>query len=506
MIGRADDRRTTGWRAIDPWGPVIAAAGLVVFVVQGFDGILTRDLALYGYGAQQVVEGVPPYESVLNRAGPLAHLVPAIGVAAARVLGVDDLLGMRVLMLVLSVVICWVLYLVGRDVFRSRLAGLATVSALLTFEGFVTYATGGPREKTTMALLVILTFWMLAKRRWFASGVLVALATLTWQPVFLTASAAVLVAITALRWREIPRAVGAFGLGGLLTTGLFVLGFWLAGALEEFLEAFLFINAEYTDQQGLLSYFDQALDFTIDGFGASLVVIVTGLAGMILVGAARAPSAYRSRDATEVAVVALGASCVAGLLWSLRAYNGWADIVVLLPGAALGIGALARELHQRLPARAGTIAVAGFSATCLVVGLISSIANYEDVLKHQRAEVEAMLAIAPDDASMLSVGAPQPLMLTQRRNPIRHQMFLTGLNQYVDDTYPGGLAGLVEVIEGFEPTFVMIDHPTWYNWLGPTLESEYVAVATTVGNWTWYVHKSVGPDVIAELKAADTSP
>ena len=71
-------------RRVDPLGPLMAAAALVVFLAQGFDSILTRDLALYSYGAQQTVEGVPPYVSVLNRAGPLAHLVPAIGVAFAR--------------------------------------------------------------------------------------------------------------------------------------------------------------------------------------------------------------------------------------------------------------------------------------------------------------------------------------------------------------------------------------------------------------------------------------
>ncbi len=140
------------WRRIDPLGPLMAVAALVVCIVQGFDSILTRDLALYSYGAQQTVEGVPPYVSVLNRAGPLAHLVPAIGVAAARVVGMDDILAMRLLMLLISVACVWLLYLLARDLFNSRLAGVASATALLTFAGFVTYAVGGPREKTTLML------------------------------------------------------------------------------------------------------------------------------------------------------------------------------------------------------------------------------------------------------------------------------------------------------------------------------------------------------------------
>ncbi|MGH3362922.1 MAG: hypothetical protein ACRDOM_10740 [Nocardioides sp.] len=497
---------TARLREVDPLGPVIALAGFVIFVVQGFDGILTRDLALYGYSGQQAVEGVPPFESVLNRAGPLAHLVPAVGVAGARAIGIDDLLGMRVLMLLLSVLIVWLLYVLGRDAFGSRLAGIASASALLTFEGFVTYATGGPREKTTMALLVVLALWCVLRRHWFVAGVVVALATLTWQPAFVTATAAVLAGLAGLRGSETVRAAGFFAGGGILTTGLFALGFWLAGALDALIECFLLINLGYTEQAGVLEDVGAAVSFTIDGFGWSLAVIVTGLVGAIAVAAARAPAAYRSRDPRRIAVIAIGAASLGGLLWSLRAYNGWADLVVVLPPAALGIGALAGELRARIPARTGTLVVAGFSAFGLVVGLVSSLTNYEEALEHQRAEVDAMFAAAPSDATIVSIGAPQPLLLTKRRNPFRHQMFLTGLDEYVDDTYPGGLEGFVRVLRRRQPTLIVVDHPNWYSWLRPTIAGEYVPVGTTIGSFTWYAHHSLRPEVIADLQAADTDP
>ena len=78
-------------RRLDPWGPLFAVAATVVFLLHGFGGTLTRDLALYAYSGQQFAEGEPPYVSVLNRAGPLAHIVPGIGAAIARVVGTDDL-------------------------------------------------------------------------------------------------------------------------------------------------------------------------------------------------------------------------------------------------------------------------------------------------------------------------------------------------------------------------------------------------------------------------------
>jgi hypothetical protein len=52
--------------------------------------VSSRDLAIYSYAGRQVAEGVPPYVGNLNRAGPLAHLIPAIGVAGARVGGFEE--------------------------------------------------------------------------------------------------------------------------------------------------------------------------------------------------------------------------------------------------------------------------------------------------------------------------------------------------------------------------------------------------------------------------------
>jgi hypothetical protein len=85
-------------------------------------------------------------------------------------------------------------------------------------------------------------------------------------------------------------------------------------------------------------------------------------------------------------------------------------------------------------------------------------------------------------------------------------MFLAGLEEYVDDTWPGGRDGLAEQIGEDEPTFVTVDHPEWYGWLAPTLEEEYVDVGTSPGDFTWYVHRSVGAEAIDELRAIPSGP
>ena len=492
-------------RGVDPLGPILAAIGLVVFVVQGFDSILTRDLALYAYGGQQTVEGVPPYVSVLNRAGPLAHLVPAIGVAAARVVGMDDILAMRLLMLLISVACVWLLYLLSRDLFNSRLAGVASASALLTFAGFVTYAVGGPREKTTLTLFVILAFWTVVKQRWLLAGVCVALATLTWQPSFIVGVFAAGVAMAGLRRPAVLPAGIRFAVGGLIPTALISAGFALAGALQALLDGFVLINSRYTTPGRFYDFYAR-VDLLFEGFGVSFVVILAGLVAVVVFAAMRSKDAFRSHDARDLALVGIGVATVGGVVWSLFVFNGWADLMVLLPAAAVGVGAVAAEVQSRVPARIGVPILVTWSVTCLVAGLVTSFANREEVLDQQRAEVAAMFAAVPSDATVMSVGGPEPLVLTHRTNPIRHQMFLAGLDDYVDDTWPGGLDGLADQIAQDEPTFVTVDHPTWYGWLRPTLDEEYVEVGTSPGDFTWFVHRSVGADTIAELRGIPSGP
>ena len=123
--------------------------------MRGFNGYLSRDLALYAYAGQQVADGVPPYEGVVNRSGPLSHLVPGVGALVGRVVDADEVLTMRWLFLCCRSPAIWLAYLVGREVLSSRVAGVATAVALFAVSGFNLYATNGPREKTTLVLLLL---------------------------------------------------------------------------------------------------------------------------------------------------------------------------------------------------------------------------------------------------------------------------------------------------------------------------------------------------------------
>ncbi len=497
-------RRGTRVRGVDPWGPVLAAAGVVVFLLHGFGGILTRDLALYAYGGQQFAEGVPPFVAVLNRAGPLAHMVPGVFTWIGRLLGADsgsaDLLAMRIGMLVLSAAAVWVVYLLGRDTFGSRIAGVATASSLLVFQGFVTYATGGPREKTTMMLLMALALLAVVHRKWGWAGVAVALATLTWQPVFFGGASAALFGALLVRGRRATLvALVRFAAGGLATLLVFVVYYVLVDALRQFWDAFYAINATYTRQASLLTYLAEDPTEIFNGFGWSLWLILLGLGAMVALGAVRVRGMDRD-DPHDVAVVAVGAGTLVSLLWSFNVFNGWADAVFMLPLAAAGLGGLVHAVARRQTGRAVVAVATAYAVVVTVAGGVNAWITRDQRLQPMADVNDRVLDIVGPQATIMSVGSPQPLVFGRRQNTIYHQMFIGGLSEYVDDTWPGGLAGLADDLERDPPTIITLDHLEYYDFLRPVLADDYVELGTTYELETWYVDASLPEDEIARLR------
>lgn len=473
---------------------ILAFAALIVYILNGFDGGLSKDVAIYSYGAQKVVDGVPPYLGILNRAGPLAHLIPAIGVAGARVAGFEDVLGMRLLFMLFAIASVCVTYVLGRELLESRLAGLAASSALLSFQGFITYATTGPREKTPMVFFLLCCWLGIAKRKWFAAGASISLAALLWQPALLVGLAAFGVTVVAMRSGERTPALVRFTVGGLVPAALCTIYFAAVGALREFVDAYLLINARYTVPSPLweanLANRWAAMQ---RGYGVTLWAIVVGLAALFTL-ALVAIRRKGWRASARTSEVVLGAAALVGLGWSVRDFNSWPDAFVLLPLAALGVGAVTRELARRLPPTAALAVTLTWVVAALVLAVMFSVTNQSHGLDKQRRAVEAMLAQLPPGASILSIEAAQPLVLSRSTNPTRHQSFSRGLENYVDDTWPGGLAGFANWVRQERPTVISMGSARKHPWLRETLDAEY-RWKGRAPKWVWFVHRSVASDV-----------
>ncbi|UYM06527.1 ArnT family glycosyltransferase [Solicola gregarius] len=492
--------RTTATR-FDPLVFVVGAVSLVVYALHDFDGKLSRDLGLYSYAGQQFADGVPPYEAVMNRAGPLAHMIPGIGAWGARIVGVEDLTGMRVLFLFITVASVCVTYLFARELFDSRLAGLSAAFAFLTFTGIIELATNGPREKTPMLLFMLCAMWAAHRHRWVTAGAMLSLATLTLQIAFPAGFVAVVGCVLAVRRGERLRALVRVALGGLGVLLLFVVYFAAAGALEEFVEGFVLINAEYTAADPFTDHAQRNWENLQSEYGASLWVGIVGIVSLLVVSASAVRRTYRDRHPNAITIAALGLATIVALIWTLREYDSWPDAMLVLPTAAIGIGALAKEVVDRAEQRWARAAALAWVMAAVVMATSVSVDTRHHELVDQRASVRAKLRPLPDDATIMSINAPQPLVLSGKTNPIQHQMFFTGLNEYVDETWPGGLEGLGEWVAEERPTLIAVGGSLVPDWLAETLERDYTKVGSAPG-WVWYADRSIGHRLVKKVRHA----
>lgn len=500
---RATPRAATG-RGLDPLPVGLMLVGSLVYLTSGFGGLLQRDSALYVYAGQMVAEGAAPYEEVMNRAGPFAHILPGIAVWCGRLVGADDVLAVRVLFFGCAVASLPLLYLVARTAFGSRLAGTATVGAFLAFTGFGMSATAGPQGKTPLVAFLLCALLAMLNRRWAWAGVWTAVATLTWQPVFFAAAAGAAVGIAAEPgWARRAHAAARYAAGGIVTLLAMVAYFWAHGAVGTFVDAFYSANARYTIPSGAAEDLGETWANTVEGYGGlGAWVLIGGTASLlVLTVIALTPVAWRPRG--RVALSILSAVQVGALGWTVwKDYDSWPDAFFLLPGAALGVGCLV-AYAERLPIRnplplRGLVVVANLAVAASTVVALRQV---EPLLADQRAATTAVVTRLPADAQIVSISAPHPLAIARRHNPSRYLQFTDGMIHHVREHWPGGLTGYVRWIGDQRFPALAIQWPNTNAWARPLLRSSYVRIGTAPG-WVWYVHTDVDDDVRRGMQAA----
>jgi hypothetical protein len=285
--------------------------------------------------------------------------------------------------------------------------------------------------------------------------------------------------------------------GGLVPLALHVVYFASVGALREFVDAFWTINVRYTTPTPITTDVDKSWASLNDGFGLSLYVGIVGLVALVALTVAAWVHRSEQLPGRLANLTALSAGAVGGVIWTMRDFDSWRDTLLLLPLAAVGVAGILHAAFHRLPVRLALAVtlVWSLAATAYAVGY--SVSARTDAIQQQRASVSRVLAALPDDATIVSIHAPQPLVFSGKRNPTRHQMFQSGLQTYVDDTWPGGLRGFRRSVLREEPDLIAIgrfQRPRWAR----AFHDDYTFVGCAPG-WWWYARTSLGPETLDEL-------
>lgn len=429
---------------------LLALASAFVFTRYGTSHELLHDDAIFAYGGERLLHGVPPYLSIFDHKGPLTTLLCGLGAWLGERAGADPLVAMRRLFLALGVGATLGTFALARASLGSTRAGLLAGAAFLAFARFGFHAVGGPQAKVPMVAFQAGALFCMARRRWLAAGFLGALAALAWQPMAVFPAAAVALACAASPGRRL--AAGARALAGVLLA-LVPCAAWFAaeGALGALWEGAVVFNVRYLESPGTLRQtllrFGEAIYLSNVGLGAPIAL---GLCALPLLLLARARRAGLGAALARDPAAPLFATLPWPFLWSAVDFQGHPDFFPFLPFAAVGIGwgldlaldALARECA--LGARARGALAALCAAVLAAGGAFVGIYHRAGGLAEQRAEVARVLAAAPPGARWVAIGAPQVLVLGGIENPTRYGFLMRGIDNLIEATHPGGFAGWLE--------------------------------------------------------------
>jgi hypothetical protein len=435
----------------------ILALATLVYGMYGFDGVLLRDYSIYLYSGQRVAEGIPPYVGIFDHKGPLSPMIAGFGVMLSKLFDWDDILTVRLVFFATGCLTVMAVYLLGRSIFRSQVAG---IFGALTFLGFYAYgypAASGPEPKTPMVLFQTLSLLFASRKRWFWAGLFGSLAFLVWQPMAVFSIAAFVLAVT--RPKEERRSAALRALAGVITP-LVAVGvyFYYNGAFEDLLDGAVFFNARYLQRGAYTTtplifralsdptYLWEAISNVLLAYSTMLVPIIIGL-GMIFRLYFLRPYQYR------FAPILL--SLPAPFLWALLDFQLSDDFYVYLPYAAVGFGAFLNSVIHRTktPMLAGALLGVALLGVAIANTLdINPIAAHQLLgtnirLSQQREgalEIENRFGA---DERIASINSPQVLVLLHRKNPNPYLFITAGIDRYIDAKEPGGFEGWLKGLE-----------------------------------------------------------
>jgi hypothetical protein len=488
------------------WGPVVGVflAAAVAFSLIGTHGALLHDPAVYVYGGQRLLDGVPPYVSIFDIKAPLGTFLCAAAIGIGRRVGADDVVAARLLFFLISCGCVAGVYLLTLVLFESRWQAVLTSALFIGFRGFGVHAMDGPLPSSAALLFVILALVLGAERRWFVAGLCGALAGLTWQP-----TGAYALAVVALAWLQSDtkaagrRAAVLATAGVLLPIAAMVAYFVAKGALFALVDATVLYPFLFHDSPAgfgpQLARFTTALTMAYGGGGLMIAV------GLFMIGplyvwrtGAEGERSLAHLVGDRFAIVLL--TFPAPFVWSLFDFQAYPDLFVFLPYAALGFGWVLAVGLDAVADRLELEARGHHVLSTLVAGLLllAAARQYRNLettyeLEAQRQSLERIVSKHGEDARTVAIGAPQAMVLLGRTNPTRYGIALRrGVVSHIEARHPGGFRGWLRSLRDQDPEVVIFHQASataldetqrqaWQSWKSGyrrslTLRNLYVAV------------------------------
>jgi hypothetical protein len=479
----------------------VLALAAYVYSIFRFDGPVYRDLAIYLYGGQAVADGQPPYVGIFDHKGPLPHLLAGLGVGLGRLVGWGDVMGARAVFFALGCLAVVAVYLLGRGTFSSRSAGLLASLSFLSYYAYARPVASGPEPKTPMVLFQTLSLFLLGQKRWLWAALCGSLAFLVWQPMGILPATCVLLALLRPGGERLSAVLRATA-GAAIPPVLAFFYFLYHGAVGPLVQGLVLFNLRYVDRHGnwLARVYDPSQpgavwrwEEVVKGYDLALVTIFIGLAVVVGLIFAR-PFHFR--------YLPLLITLPVFTAWTAYDFQAREDFYVFLPYAAVGFGGLIALGLRSLGAPRPAAAFPAF--VLLLVALVNTpeLGPGEGTrfdLADQRRSVAELEARFGEDPRVVSINAPQSLVLLGQKNPNPYLFTTDRMDRQIDAEFPGGFEGWIQSIKDYDPHAIAFyadgqrqmpddgmdeeNMAALFDWL----ETEYRV--EKIGNFVYYVEK-----------------
>lgn len=313
---------------------VIGAA--VVVMHRPFSRPEVGDPAIYDYIAQSILRGQMPYKDVVDIKGPGAPYLSAVAMLTGKLLGMRDVIAVRVLNIVMVGLLSALTFLVGQVYLRSRAAGLIAFMVPLMRYQFVEFMIEGTQPKLPMIMLGLLALLMIARDRPFWAGFCSMLSCLCWQPgLMFTGVAFLMFSRYMSSWRDL-RALKVV-LGAALPLAAVLSYFHARGALGDLWAWTITYNYSVFGpdaEQSIGAAFDHLWIVTRRTFERDIILVVLAAIGLLEFCAERLLGKIRQRGALKSPDLFLDAVLFPPLVYlafSLINFQGGPDSIPFFP-------------------------------------------------------------------------------------------------------------------------------------------------------------------------------
>ena len=447
---------------------LVCTIGIAAFLAKGLDLPLARDNALYFYSAQQLVDGIPPYQSIFDIKTPLTSFVTALGILLMQPFSENELLGVRILYIFIGILTLFATYAFAWRVFKKRSIAIYAAIFYLTLPGYTSQVVIGARPKVLLLLFYTLSLICMWDKKWISLGFFAALCALTWQPSGIVIIAAIIFAIMQKR-SQIAQALVRLTLGVLIPTALLAGYFIIQGAFHELLQGTLLVHT-YLQRHGTSALVNLWASIPL-GFCGMSTGVLFGLLFFILYSIGAAMKGRDDYDLSNRRIIPILLVVTLFLLASSFDYQGYVDFFVFLPYAALGFSFMCYfSLHHLIKNTAlephlNRLLVIPFVLFCLSCVphfyFQSSQVPARDTIHSQRRLYRDLLqtAIGEYDESkrVVILELTELAPLTGIRNATPYLSHIFGVSDFVASNYAGGYQGWVNSLDELKPDLIVLD-------------------------------------------------